>query len=163
MDISTQYHWTPLWERYQRWVLNVGPHDKTDGLQPVCQLPGWALILCIWTICNFHYSQKSASFLRTQTTIELNQLCQVDLGQQTVELQSICIWCPLKLPRMNVTWHYSQDTHLTKMMPHAHYFTANKKPWHIPGIFDVTPICRRICRQYTSNSPKFIGLPLLTV
>ena len=41
--------------------------------------------------------------------------------------------------------------------------TANEKPRHIVGIFDVTPICRRICRQYASNSPKSIGLPLLTV
>jgi len=43
------------------------------------------------------------------------------------------------------------------------YYTANETPRRIVGIFDITPICRRICRQYTSNSPKFNGLPILTV
>jgi len=40
--------------------------------------------------------------------------------------------------------------------------TANEKPRHIPGIFDVTSICRRICRQYVTISPIFIGLPYFT-
>ena len=41
--------------------------------------------------------------------------------------------------------------------------SANKQKRYIVGVFSIMPICRRICRQYTSNSPKFIGLPLLTV
>ena len=37
MDVSTQ-HWTPLWVRCQCWVLDIGQHDETDELLPICQL-----------------------------------------------------------------------------------------------------------------------------
>ena len=42
------------------------------------------------------------------------------------------------------------------------FLTANEKPRHIAGIFDVTRIYRLICRQYVTISPIFIGLPYFT-
>ena len=42
-------------------------------------------------------------------------------------------------------------------------YTANEKPRQIPGIFDITAICRQICQQYADISPKFKGLPMFRV
>ena len=47
-------------------------------------------------------------------------------------------------------------------MTYCSYITANENPRHIPGIFGVTRVYRRICRQYVTISPIFIGLPYFT-
>ena len=51
--------------------------------------------------------------------ISTNQI-EVDLGQPTVELQTVGIRCPFELLRINLTWPYSQDTHLLKTVPHSY-------------------------------------------
>ena len=73
-----------------------------------------------------------------------NQI-EVNLGQPTVGLQMVGIWCPLELLGINTTWHYSQDTHLSKMVPHSYYFTRSRKIARLQGglLFTWAQICAR--------------------
>ena len=75
-------------------TLGLVQHSFGGDAEAIASVPLTSLMIgsCEFKrIQKYRVLQKLASFLRTKATIELNQLCQVDLGQPTIELQLIGI------------------------------------------------------------------------
>ena len=67
---------------------------------------------------NFRETRKLQYVQNHKTNFQKANETNVDLDQRTLELQSIGIRCPLELLGINLTWRCSQDTHLSKTVPH---------------------------------------------
>ncbi len=98
------------------------------------------------SLCNIHLA-NNANYQALQDNVNNSRQEAQQLSQQVSSLRSEL-----------AQWRAAAST-----APPAVPTTANEKPRHIPGIFDITAICRRICRQYADISPKFKGLPIFRV
>jgi len=87
-------------------MLGLVHHSIGEDPEAVASVPltNIAIGYCEFErIQKYRVLQKLPSFLRTKATMELDQLCQGDLGQPAVGFQSISIHCPLKLLWINFT------------------------------------------------------------